>query len=95
VPFNVSVPAQTGGGTYQWVGQGAPKPVGKLAFSTITLSILKAAGIIVITEELARTSTPSAEEVIRRDMIAGIAAFLDTQFIDPRRPPSRASRRAR
>jgi HK97 family phage major capsid protein len=83
VPFNVSVPAQTGGGTYQWVGQGAPKPVGKLAFSTITLSILKCAGIIVITEELARTSTPSAEEVIRRDMIAGIAAFLDTQFIDP------------
>jgi HK97 family phage major capsid protein/HK97 family phage prohead protease len=83
VPFNVSVPAQTGGGTYQWVGQGAPKPVGKLAFATITLSITKCAGIIVITEELARTSTPSAEEVIRRDMIAGIAAFLDAQFIDP------------
>jgi HK97 family phage major capsid protein/HK97 family phage prohead protease len=87
VPFNVSVPAQTGGGTYQWVGQGAPKPVGKLAFSTITLAILKCAGIIVITEELARTSTPSAEEVIRRDMIAGIAAFLDTQFIDPAQAP--------
>jgi HK97 family phage major capsid protein/HK97 family phage prohead protease len=87
VPFNISVPAQTGGGTYQWVGQGAPKPVGKLAFSTITLAILKCAGIIVITEELARTSTPSAEEVIRRDMIAGIAAFLDTQFIDPAQAP--------
>jgi len=83
VPFNVSVASQTGGGTYQWVGQGAPKPVGKLGFSTITLSILKCAGIIVITEELARTSTPSAEEVIRRDMINGIAAFLDSQFIDP------------
>ena len=37
----------------------------------------------MITEELARTSTPSAEEVIRRDMIDGIAAFLDQQFIDP------------
>jgi HK97 family phage major capsid protein/HK97 family phage prohead protease len=83
VPFNVSVPAQTGGGTYQWVGQGAPKPVGKLAFATITLGITKCAGIIVITEELARTSTPSAEDVIRRDMLAGIAAFLDTSFIDP------------
>jgi HK97 family phage major capsid protein/HK97 family phage prohead protease len=83
VPFNVSVPAQTGGGTYQWVGQGAPKPVGKLAFATITLGITKCAGIIVITEELARTSTPSAEEVIRRDMVAGIAQFLDQQFIDP------------
>jgi HK97 family phage major capsid protein/HK97 family phage prohead protease len=83
VPFNVSVAAQTGGGTYQWVGQNAPKPVGKLAFATVTLGITKAAGIIVITEELARTSTPSAEEVIRRDMVAGIAAFLDTEFIDP------------
>jgi len=83
VPFNTSVASQTGGGTYQWVGQGAPKPVGKLQFGTITLSILKAAGIIVITEELARTSTPSAEEVIRRDMIAGISSFLDAEFIDP------------
>jgi HK97 family phage major capsid protein/HK97 family phage prohead protease len=83
VPFNVSVAAQTGGGTYQWVGQGAPKPVGKLAFATVTLGITKCAGIIVITEELARTSTPSAEEVIKKDMIAGIAQYLDQQFIDP------------
>jgi HK97 family phage major capsid protein/HK97 family phage prohead protease len=87
VPFNVSVASQTGGGTYQWVGQGAPKPVGTLAFSTITLTITKAAGIIIITEELARTSTPSAEMVIQRDMIAGISAFLDTEFINPARAP--------
>lgn len=83
VPFNVSVPSQTGGGTYGWVGQGAPKPVGKLQFGTITLGITKAAGIVVITEELARNSTPSAEAVIRADMIAGIAQFLDLEFIDP------------
>jgi HK97 family phage major capsid protein/HK97 family phage prohead protease len=83
VPFNVSVAAQTGGGTYQWVGQGAPKPVGKLAFATVTLGITKCAGIIVITEELARNSSPDAEEVIRRDMVAGIAQFLDSEFIDP------------
>ena len=87
VPFNVSVASQTGGGTYQWVGQGAPKPVGALAFSTITLTITKAAGIIIITEELARTSTPSAEMVIQRDMIAGISAFLDAQFINPANAP--------
>lgn len=83
VPFNVSVASQTGGGTYQWVGQGAPKPVGKLQFGTITLGVTKCAGIIVITLELARNSTPSAEAVIRQDMINGIAAFLDTEFIDP------------
>lgn len=83
VPFNVSVPSQTGGGSYAWVGQGAPKPVGKLQFGTVTLGITKCAGIVVITEELARNSTPSAESVIRNDMIAGIAQFLDTEFIDP------------
>jgi len=87
VPFNVSVPVQTGGGTYQWVGQNAPKPVGSLAFSTLTLGITKCAGIIVITDELARNSTPAAEEVIRGDMIAGIAAFLDAQFCDPANAP--------
>lgn len=83
VPFNVSVPIQTGGGTYKWVGQGAPKPVGTLAFGTLTLGITKCAGIIVITDELARNSTPAAESVIRADMIAGIAAFLDVEFTDP------------
>lgn len=83
VPFNVSIASQTGGGTYQWVGQGAPKPVGKLQFGSITLGITKCAGIIVITEELARTSSPSAEAAIRADMIAGIAQFLDLEFTDP------------
>lgn len=83
VPFNVSVPAQTAGGSYGWVGQGAPKPVTALAFSTVTLGIAKAAGIIVITEELAKLSTPSAEETVRQDMIDGIAQFLDQQFTDP------------
>jgi HK97 family phage major capsid protein/HK97 family phage prohead protease len=83
VPFNAQVPVQTAGGTYGWVGQAKPKPVTALAFSTTRLNISKAAGIIVLTEELVRTSTPSAEAIVRADMIAGIAAFLDTQFIDP------------
>jgi HK97 family phage major capsid protein/HK97 family phage prohead protease len=83
VPFNVQVPIQTAGGTYGWVGQGAPKPVTKLAFSTDSLGISKAAGIIVLTQELVRLSEPSAEAIVRADMIAGIAQFLDAQFIDP------------
>jgi HK97 family phage major capsid protein/HK97 family phage prohead protease len=83
VPFNISMPVQTGGGTYNWVGEGAPKPVGNLQFSTATLGIAKAAGIIVISEELAKISNPSAEGVIRNDMVKGMAQYLDTQFIDP------------
>jgi HK97 family phage major capsid protein len=87
VPFNVTIASQTGGGTYQWVGQGAPKPVGKLQFGSVSLTITKCAGIVVITLELARTSTPSAEAVIRQDMINGIAAFLDVEFTDPTKAP--------
>jgi HK97 family phage major capsid protein/HK97 family phage prohead protease len=83
VPFNVSVPAQTGGGTYGWVGQTKPKPLTALAFATVSLGFAKIAGIVVITEELAKFSSPSAEETVRNDMIAGVAAFMDAQFIDP------------
>jgi len=83
VPFNTKVPAQTGGGTYGWVGEAKPKPLTKLAFSSEVLGITKVAGIIVLTEELVRLSNPSAEALCRADMIAGIAQFLDSQFIDP------------
>jgi HK97 family phage major capsid protein/HK97 family phage prohead protease len=83
VPFNTNVPAQNAGGVYAWVGQGAPKPVTKLGFTTVNLPINKAAGIIILTEELVRSSSPDAEAIVRADMIAGIAAYLDQQFIDP------------
>lgn len=83
VPFNVKVPSQTAGGTYGWVGESKPKPVTKLAFSSDTLGVNKVAGIIVLTEELVRLSNPKAEALVRADMIAGIARFLDQQFIDP------------
>jgi HK97 family phage major capsid protein len=83
VPFNTKVPAQSGGGTYGWVGEAKPKPVTKLAFTSANLGYTKAAGIIVLTDELVRLSTPSAETLARNDMVRGIAQFLDAQFIDP------------
>jgi HK97 family phage major capsid protein/HK97 family phage prohead protease len=83
VPFNISVPVQTGGGTYAWVGEAVSKPVTKLTLSSATLRWAKAAGIIVITKELAMFSSPSAETLVRNDMIQGITRFLDQQFVDP------------
>ncbi len=82
VPFNVAVPLQSGGGTYNWVGEAKPKPVTKAAFQSATLRWAKAAGIIVITRELARFSSPSAETIIRNELVKGCAQFLDGQFID-------------
>jgi HK97 family phage major capsid protein len=82
VPFNVSMPAQTAGGTYNWVGEGAPKPVTKPTYASVTLTKAKAAGIIVLTKELVKLSTPSAQEAVRDEMLKGIQQFLDGQFID-------------
>jgi HK97 family phage major capsid protein/HK97 family phage prohead protease len=82
VPFNVSMPAQTAGGTYKWVGQGKMKPVTNAQYAAVTLAFAKAAGIIVLTEELVRMSTPSAEAAVRDELVKGAQAFLDGQFVD-------------
>jgi len=88
VPFNVKVPTQTAGGAYNWVGEAKPKPLTKLAFSAETLGMTKVAGIIVLTDELVRSSNPSAEALVRADMVAGIAQFIDQQFLDPAVAPA-------
>lgn len=83
VPFNVKMPGQTGGSSVNWVGEGAPKPVSKLAFDTTTLRFTKCAGIVVLTDELVRFSNPSAEAIVQADLTAAIAQFLDESFVDP------------
>lgn len=81
VPFNISVPLQSGGGTYGYVGEGAPKPVTKPTYGSATLRFEKAAGIIVITQELARFSRPDAELLVRDEMIKGLTEYFDTVFV--------------
>jgi HK97 family phage major capsid protein len=83
IPFNIKIPRQTAGATANWVGEGLSKPVSSLAFDTITVPWAKIAVIVVITNELARFSNPSAEQLVRDDLVATIAAFIDKQLIDP------------
>ena len=83
VPFNIKVPRQTAGSSASWVGEGSPKPVSALAFDQITLGMTKLAGIVVITDELARASSPSAEAIVRQDLIDTIVQTMDRDFVDP------------
>jgi len=83
VPFNIQMPRTTAGSSVGWVGEGAPKPVSAMAFDTVNLRWAKAAGIVVLTDELVRFSNPSAEAVVRQDLVAAMAQFLDRQFVDP------------
>ena len=83
VPFNVNIPGQVTGSSVGWVGEGKPSPVSALSFDTTSLGSSKVSGIVVMTEELVRFSSPSAESLVQQDMIATISQFLDGQFIDP------------
>lgn len=83
VPFNVSIPIELAGGTAYWVGQGKPKPLTNFNYGSQTLGQYKVATIVTLTEELARNSSPKAEEVFRRRLQNVIREFLDQQFIDP------------
>jgi HK97 family phage major capsid protein/HK97 family phage prohead protease len=83
VPFNIQMPATTSGTTVGWVGESAPKPVSAMAFATVTMRWAKAAGIVVLTEELVKFSNPAAEAVVRDDLLKTMVQFLDRQFIDP------------
>lgn len=82
VPFNVKMPRQTAGTVGSWVGEAAKKPVGALAFDTVQLRFTKVAKIVVISDELARFSTPSAEALVRADLAAGLTQAIDEAFID-------------
>jgi len=83
VPFNIKVPRQTTGATVNWVGEASVKPISSLAFDQLSLGFTKIAGIIPLSEELIRFSSPSAEQLVTQDLAASIAQFLDVEFVDP------------
>lgn len=83
VPFKVKIPRQSGAAVANWVGESKPKPATAQTFDSITLDPLKVAGIVPLSMELMRFSSPSAETIIRDDLARAIAALVDNDFVDP------------
>ncbi len=83
VPFNVRITGQTTGAVAGWVGQGKPKPVTSFSTTAITLLYTKIAAIAVISEELARFSSPSAEALVRDELARAVIERMDVDFVDP------------
>lgn len=81
VPMRVRVPRTTAGATVGWVGEGLPKPVTALGFDEVTLDPKKLASIVLLTSELAQFSSPSAEAIIRADLIASINLAVDAALV--------------
>lgn len=83
VPFNVRIPAMTGGATVNWVAEAAAKPVTQPDFDTVLVGYHKIAGIVVLTDELVKLSQPNAEDAVRRDLVEQVVRFMDRQLLDP------------
>jgi HK97 family phage major capsid protein len=83
LPFNIRIARMTSGLTGYWVGEGLGKPVSKGAVDAVTLPYTKVAALSVITQELARFSSPSAERLVRDELAKSVSARIDTDFVDP------------
>ncbi|MBI0275668.1 phage major capsid protein [Hafnia alvei] len=83
VPFKVSIPMQTTGGSAGWVGEGKAKPLTSFGFDNVKFEIAKIAAISVLTEELVRLATPAADTLVRNQLAAAVIARMDTDFVDP------------
>jgi HK97 family phage major capsid protein len=83
VPFNVTFQSQTSAAAAGWTGQGKAKPLTKFNTTTTSMAFTKLAAIAVITEELARFSSPGAETLVRDELARAIIEQMDLDFINP------------
>jgi HK97 family phage major capsid protein/HK97 family phage prohead protease len=88
VPFNSRIGGETSGGSGYWVGQGKAKPLTKFDYNAVTVPFTKVANISVLTEELIRFSSPSAEARVRTQLANACRERLDIDFIDPAKTAS-------
>lgn len=81
VPARVHVKGQDGAATAYWVGESKAIPATKADFSDVELLPLKVGAIAVASKELVRSSSPSAEMLIRDSIAQASAQRVDTTFL--------------
>lgn len=81
VPFNVKINGQLSGGTAQWVGEGAKKPLTNPTFNSIEIKEHKLAAITVYTQELLRRADPAIDQLVLNDLIEATKILIDTTFL--------------
>ena len=81
VPFNRGRALQTGGATLAWLPESGATPVGKATLTDASLPVRKNGGIVILSEEIARSSSPAAESIISQDLRSAVTAFSDAAFL--------------
>ena len=83
VPFNTALGISNSAGGGGWVGEGKPKPLTAFNVDKTHLAPLKCANIVVLTEDLLRQESYSAETLVRDEMAGALTQMIDTDFLDP------------
>jgi HK97 family phage major capsid protein len=83
VPARVRLIAATAGSSAYWSGERNPRPISKLTLAGSTLELLSVVAQLVTTRELLRSSAPSAESILSRDLGGASAQAVDEAFLDP------------
>lgn len=80
VPANINIGGQDGTATGYWVGQSKSIPLSKADFMDVNLTPLKVAALAVVSKELLRDSSPSAEMLVRDSLVNASAQRVDQTF---------------
>lgn len=84
LPMNqgtLTIPKLAGGATAAYIGENKAASLTQPQFGDLTLARKKLAALIPISNDLLRYASPSADVVVRDDMVAAIAQRSDKAFI--------------
>lgn len=84
LPMNsgsLSIPRQTAGATASYVGENKPISPSQLATGQIQLSAKKLAALVPISNDLLRDASPSADALVRDDLVVVMALREDLAFL--------------
>jgi HK97 family phage prohead protease len=81
VPANVTIKGSDGAATGYWVGEGKGIPLSAPSASTVSLTPLKVAALAVVSNELIRDSSPSAEAWVRDMLAQASGQRVDATFL--------------
>lgn len=74
---NVSMPKKTANASFGWLAESAGATPSDLTVGNVQLSGKHVGGVVPMTFELMRQSSPAIEQLVRQDMLEGLALAID------------------
>jgi HK97 family phage major capsid protein len=74
---NLSMPKKTASASFGWMAEDADAPESDVNVGNVTMSGKHVGGVVPMTFELMRQSSPAIEQIVREDMLMGMALAID------------------